>query len=461
MDERVGRPIEHATGQRTLRRRRRLPWVLLLIVLVIVGIILWRHPWTTGQTPASGRHGGAADQAQSVGTATAAFGDVKLVMSGLGTVTPLATVTVRTQINGILQQVAFTEGQMVHRGDFLAQIDPRPYQALLEQAQGALARDQALLRDARLNLQRYATLNRQDSISRQQVDTQHSLVDQYVGTVLTDQAAIDTQRINLAYCHIISPVDGRVGLRQVDAGNYVTTADANGIVVVTKLHPISVIFTLPEDDLPQIERRMAAGESLPVSAWDRGNSAQISTGALETIDNVIDVTTGTVRLRATFANADNALFPNQFVNAKLLVDTLRGAVLVPNPAVQTGTPGSFVYLVKPDDTAAMRVIKTGPSDAANTAVSSGLQAGDVVVVDGADRLKDGSKVRVPQHPASEAASEEQRHEAQRQHRRGQASAADGQATTAPAGGPQSAAPPDQAVQPDTSKPQGRSPSDQR
>ena len=393
MDEQVARPIRQDTAQQSIRRRRGLPWVMMLIVLAVVGVIVWRHPWTKTAGRAGRPEPGEA--AQAVGVGTVHVGDVPMLMGGLGTVTPLATVTVRTQINGILQAVAFSEGQMVHRGDFLAQIDPRPYQALLGQAQGALARDQALLREARLDLARYTTLNQQDSISRQQMDTQDSLVHQYLGEVVTDQAAIDTQRVNLAYCHIVAPVDGRVGLRQVDAGNYVSTTDANGIVVITQLQPISVIFTLPEDDLPPIQRQLAAGARLSVTAWDRANTMTLSQGTLATLDNQIDTTTGTVKLRAVFANADGMLFPNQFVNAKLLVDTLRGATLVPNAAVQTGSPGTFVYVVRPDHTVTIRVIRTGAADSTDTAALAGLRVGDVVVTDGTDRLKEGSTVVLP------------------------------------------------------------------
>ncbi len=407
MDEQVARPIRQDTAQQSIRRRRGLPWVLLLIVLAVVGVIVWRHPWT--KTAGKAGHPEPGETAQAVGVGTVHVGDVPMLMGGLGTVTPLATVTVRTQINGILQTVAFSEGQMVHRGDFLAQIDPRPYQALLGQAQGALARDQALLREARLDLARYTTLNQQDSISRQQMDTQDSLVHQYLGDVVTDQAAIDTQRVNLAYCHIVAPVDGRVGLRQVDAGNYVSTTDANGIVVITQLQPISVIFTLPEDDLPPIQRQLAAGARLSVTAWDRANTMTLSQGQLATLDNQIDTTTGTVKLRAVFANADGMLFPNQFVNAKLLVDTLRGATLVPNAAVQTGSPGTFVYVVRPDHTVTIRVIRTGAADATDTAALSGLRAGDVVVTDGTDRLKEGSTVALPGRVAPAMAPAAARH----------------------------------------------------
>ncbi len=406
------------------RRRRRALLLLLLLAVLLGGVLFW-HPWAprpaVSHDPTAdgglrggpgGGHGGGAPQA--VGVAAAAAGDVAISLTELGTVTPLATVTVKTQINGILTQVAFTEGQMVHRGDFLAQIDPRPYQALLEQYEGNLARDQALLADAQLDLARYQKLNAQDSIARQTVDTQAALVRQDQGTIKADQALIDTQRLNLIYCHITSPVDGRVGLRQVDQGNYVTTGDANGIVVVTTLQPITVIFTLPEDNIPAVAARTHAGATLPVEAWDRADAAKIADGALLTLDTQIDATTGTVKARASFPNADFALFPQQFVNAHLLVDTLHAKVLVPNAAVQRGSPGTFVYLVAADDTVSVRKVVTGPSDITNIAITSGLAPGDRVVVDGADRLHEGSKVSVPADHAGETDAPAGKH-----HRHGQ------------------------------------------
>ncbi len=387
------------------RRRRRMPLLLLvLLAAAIGGLVVW-HPWAVTKPPASSAHGGPA-QSQAVGVATAAPGDVAIALTELGTVTPLATVTVRTQIAGILTQVAFTEGQMVHRGDFLAQVDPRPYQALLDQNEGNLARDQAILANAQLDLARYQKLNSQDSIARQTVDTAAATVRQDQGTIRFDQAAIDTQKLNLVYCHITSPVDGRVGLRQVDQGNYVTTGDTNGIVVVTTLQPISVIFTLPEDSIPAVQKRTRAGATLPVAAWDRGDVAKLADGSLLTLDTQIDPTTGTVKARASFPNQDLALFPQQFVNAHLLVDTLHAPVLVPNAAVQRGSPGTFVYLVGADDTVSVRKVTVGPADSASTSISAGLAAGDRVVVDGADRLHEGAKVTVPADHAEPAAGEQ-------------------------------------------------------
>jgi multidrug efflux system membrane fusion protein len=317
------------------------------------------------------------------------------VLTALGTVTPLATVTVQTQLSGTLQTVAFQEGQMVKKGDLLAQIDPRPYQISLENAEGALARDQALLQTARLDLKRYQTLLAQDSIASQQVDTQASLVQQYIGTVKSDQANIDTYKLDLIYARITAPVSGRVGLRQVDPGNYVTPSLTNGIVVITQLQPISVIFTVSEDNLPQIMKQVQTGAKLSVTAYDRSNTTSLAGGTLETLDNQIDTTTGTLKLRAMFNNQDNLLFPNQFVNARLLVDTIHDAVIVPTSAVLNGSMGQFVYVVKDDSTVTVRPVKIGPVDGERTSIASGLQTGERVVIDGSDRLKEGAKITIP------------------------------------------------------------------
>jgi len=384
-------------------RRLRLGRLLLALLLLLgAGAVTWRV-LAPGPKPTASRHAGALPP-QPVGVATAETGDIRIVLDALGTVTPLATVTVRTQIAGQLQSVGFTEGQMVHKGDFLAQIDPRPYEALLEQYQGQLARDQALLRQSQADLARYQTLLRQDSIARQQAEDQKFLVQQYEGAIHSDQAQIDTQKLNLVYCRITSPVEGRVGLRLVDPGNYVQPSDTNGLFVLTQEQPMSVIFPLPEDDLPQVLRRYHAGASLPVTAYDRSNTTKLAEGTLGTMDNQVDTTTGTWKLRAMFPNTDEMLFPDQFVNVRLLVDTRHDVMTVPTAAVQRGAPGTFVYLVRPDDTVTVRKVVLGPVDGAREQVVSGLAAGDRVVVDGTDRLREGAKVTVQQEGAGKAAA---------------------------------------------------------
>jgi len=332
--------------------------------------------------------------AQTVRTADAVAGEMPIAIDALGIVTPLATVAVKTQISGRLMTVGFQEGQLVKAGDFLAQIDSRPYEAALALAQAQLAKDTSLYEQAQADLARYQTLSKQDSISRQQVEDQQFLVAQNKAAMGSDQAQIDTAKLNIAYCHIVAPVSGRVGLRQVDPGNYLQSSDTTGIVVITQLDPISVVFSTPEDNLPQISARTGAGATLPVTALDRANVKQLATGTLATYDNQIDVTTGTFKLRASFANPDGALFPNQFVNVRLLVDTLKGAILAPNAAIQLGANGSFVYVVNKDSTVSARQVTTGPADTKNTTIVSGLAAGETVVIDGVDRLRDGAKVSV-------------------------------------------------------------------
>ena len=373
----------------------------LILLLVIAALILWLVFRSGPQAPQTGRFqtGGP----MPVGTAAVEKGDMPVALSGLGTVTPLATVTVKTQINGQLTEVAFKEGQMVNKGDFLAQIDPRPYQVALEQAEGQLAKDQAALKNAEVDLARYKTLVAQNSIARQTLDTQAAVVQQDRGVVQADQAQVDTQKLNLTYCRIVAPVSGRVGLRLVDPGNYVQTSDPNGIVVITQLQPISVIFTLPEDNLPTVAQRIHNGASLAATAFDRTGTVKLDTGRLETIDNQMDPTTGTFKLRAIFDNTGETLFPNQFVNVQLLVDTLHGADLIPNAAAQRGAPGTFVYVVKPDETVTAQPVMLGPGNDQKIVVTKGLQPGQIVVTDGADRLKDGAKVRVAHNAAPSAA----------------------------------------------------------
>ena len=393
---------EVPAGAPPVARRSRLSGRIILAVLIAAGLGAGWYWWSqpASQPAARGGSHGFQTPPQPVGAATVDTGDIRIVLNELGTVTSLATVTVKTQINGQLVAVGFTEGQEVKKGDFLAQIDPRPYQVALEQAQGQLAHDLGLLQQAQTNLKRFQTLGRQDSIAQQQVDDQRYLVAQYTGTVQSDQAQVDSAKLNLTYCHIIAPVDGQIGLRQVDPGNYVQTSDSSGVVVITQMQPISVIFSVPEDNLPDIVQRLRAGATLSVDAYDRANVRLLATGQLATLDNLIDTTTGTLKLRAIFANPDGLLYPNQFVNAALLVNTLRNVVRVPVPAVQRGEPGTFVYVVTADsstgaDTVSVRPVKLGPTDGGYVAVLSGLQPGERVVTDGTDRLRDGAAVIVP------------------------------------------------------------------
>lgn len=403
MDERVDRPEPHAepgplSRETRIVRRSRLRGLIILVILLAAGAGAGWYLWTRHATQGAARGGpGRAAQTppQPVGAATIDKGDIRIMLNELGTVTSLDTVTVLTQISGQLTDVGFKEGQVVRKGDFLAQVDPRPYQVALEQAQGTLARDQALLGQAQADLKRYQTLGRQDSIAQQQVEDQRYLVAQYTGTVQTDQGAVDNAKLNLAYCRIVSPIDGQVGLRQVDPGNYVQSSSATGIVVITQMQPISVLFSVAEDELPDIVQRIRSGATLTVEAFDRANVRLLATGQLGTLDNQIDTTTGTVKLRALFANPDELLYPNQFVNARLLVNTMRDAIRVPVQAVQRGEPGTYVYVVNANDTVSVRPVKVGPTDGGFMAVLSGLQVGEKVVTDGTDRLRDGAAVVVP------------------------------------------------------------------
>ncbi len=348
----------------------------------------------TPSRPSSANRGGA-NLAVPVGLATAAKGDIPVVLRALGTVTPLNTVNVKTQITGQLVEVLFKEGQMVKQGELLAVVDPRPYDVALQQATGQMQRDEALLKNAQVDLERYKKLVAQDSIARQQLDTQAALVRQYEAALVIDQALVDAAKLNVTYTKIVAPLTGRIGLRLVDKGNYVTMGDATSICVIIQIQPISVIFPIPEDALPPVRQRLRAGASLEVRVLDRAQKVELSVGKLDTTDNVIDTTTGTVKLRAIFDNVDDSLFPNQFVNVRLLVDTVKDATVVPVAAIQRGQPGIFVYLVKADDTVEIRVVELGATDGERVAVTKGLQVGDQVVIDGTDRLREGAKIRKP------------------------------------------------------------------
>jgi multidrug efflux system membrane fusion protein len=331
---------------------------------------------------------------QRVGAARVITGQMPETIAALGTVTPITTVVVLPQLSGYLTKVGFTEGQEVTKGQFLAQIDPRPYQVQLEQYQGQRAKDMALLNQAKSDLDRYEVLKRKNSISAQQVSDQQFLVQQDQAALRIDQANIDTAKLDLNYCHITAPVTGKVGLRLVDPGNYVTPGSSTGIAVITTIVPITVIFSIPQTELGPVLARMQAGATMTATAYASDDATRIAEGKLTAIDNQMDTSTGTVKLRATFANTDKALFPNEFVNIHLLVNTLQDATLVPSPAVQTGTPGSYVYLVKPDDTVAVQKVTTGPTNGTYTVIAKGLQPGDTVVTDGVDRLSDGAKIAI-------------------------------------------------------------------
>lgn len=373
-------------------RRKKLWWTLGVIALLVLLVLGLRHR-AQSVTPPGGRFG--AGGPISVGVAKVSTGDVPITINALGTVTPLATVTVHPQVNGPLVKIAFTEGQLVKAGDLLAQIDPRPFQAALDQALGQLKRDQALLANAKIDLGRYKTLLAQESVSDQTYATQVSTVAQNEATVAFDQAAVETAQLNLGYCRITSPVAGRVGLRQVDVGNLLQ-ANASTIVIVTQMQPMSVVFTVPEDSVGNVLDHLHRGEKLRVDAFDRSLTNQIASGTLSNSDNQIDTATGTLKLRAMFDNAGLELFPNQFVNAHLILETLHDQIVVPGAALLNGSQGSYVYVVNADNTVSMRQVVAGPTAGDRVAITKGLSTGQTVVVDGADQLRDGAKIILPQ-----------------------------------------------------------------
>ena len=378
------------------RKNRKVGWrwaAVFAVILIAAVAYAFLGRTKTGVSQAAAQAGPAV-RAIPVGAVTAKKGNMNVYIIGLGAVTPVYTVTIKSRVDGQLMEVFFKEGQMVRKDDLLATIDPRPYQAQLLQTEGQLARDQALLKNSRIDLERYQVLWKQDSIPKQQLDTQEYLVRQYEGAVKMDQGLVDNARVQVVYTRITAPISGRVGLRLVDPGNIVHAADANGLLVITQLQPITVIFPIPEDSLPAVLAKLKAGQRLPVDAWDRAEVKKLSSGSLLTVDNQIDTTTGTVRLRAMFENRDNALFPNQFVNAHLLINVLRNTVIVPAGAILRGSQGTFVYAVRPDNTAQVRMVAVGEIQGSNASVQSGLAPGDLVVVDGAERVREGVKVEL-------------------------------------------------------------------
>jgi membrane fusion protein, multidrug efflux system len=388
------------SGIASIRRWR---WLVGLVVIgLAVLFLLPARPKSTTRPSGSG----PPARAVPVAAAAAKRGDVGVYLTGLGTVTALNTVTVRTRVDGELVEVAFQEGQLVRQGDRLAQIDPRPFEVQLAQAQGQQAKDEATLRDAKLDLQRFQVLVQQDSAPQQQLDLQVATVDQLEASLKSDQAQIDSAKLNLVYSRITAPISGRVGLRLVDRGNIVHATDATGLLVITQIQPISVVFTIPADQLPQVVQQRRAGRPLVVEAYDRDLKSKLATGSLLAVDNQIDTSTGTVRLKAVFPNEDEALFPNQFVNARLLVDTLRGAVIIPAAAIERSPQSTFVYVVKPDGTVDKRDVEVQLTEGDQTAIRRGIAPGDVVVVDGLDRLQPGARVAVHEDGATGAAKGE-------------------------------------------------------
>ena len=387
------KPSDKPAPRKKSKARRRLRLLILLAGVATAG--WWIYGRQPQQGPAPQQRAGRLNPntaAMPVVVAPAVTGDIDITLDALGTVTSLATVTIKSLISGYLVNVAYQEGQVVKKGDLLAEIDSRPYQLALQNAEGTLARDQATLQSAELDLKRYQDLAKTNAVSRQQLDQQVALVAQDQANIQSDQAQIETQKLNIVYCHITAPVSGRVGLRLVDQGNYVTPGDATGLVVITQFQPITVIFPVAEDNLPQIAKRLKEARILSVTALDRTGTVKLATGELKIIDNQIDTTTGTVKLRAEFANDDETLFPNQFVNVRLLVDTLKGATVVPSAAIQRGAPGTFVYLLNGEQTVTVKPVKLGPANGDRVAIESGLSPGDRVVVDGADKLRNGAKV---------------------------------------------------------------------
>jgi multidrug efflux system membrane fusion protein len=377
-------------------------WLWLALLVIVCGGLYWyyrgsasaKSDSSTDQTQTSGRGKGrgAGNQTVAVVVAAATKGDMPVLLNGIGNVTPLNTVTIHTRVDGQLISVNFKEGQIVHAGEVLAALDPRPYQVSLEQAEGTLAHDVALLHDAQANYSRYQALWNDQVIPKQQLDTQAATVEQYQGALKTDQGAIDSAKLNLDYCRITAPITGRIGLRLIDPGNIVHASDAGGMLVITQIQPIAVIFTLPQDELPAVYQKLRSNQQLSVDAYDHDNTAKLATGTLLTIDNQIDPTTGTYKLKAVFDNSDFSLFPNQFVNMHLLQDTRRNLSILPAAAIQRGPQGTYVYVVQPDSTVKVRSVNVALTVNNNVGIDNGLNPGEVVVIDGQDKLQDGSKV---------------------------------------------------------------------
>ena len=396
-------PTKVAPVEKPPTHRRRWLYAAILVVLTLAGLFWWyEHAKSAAAAKAaSAKAKSAAAAGVPVVAAQAQTGNIGVYVTGLGAITPIYTVTVKSRVDGQLMSVHFKEGDLVNQGDPLIEIDPRPYEAAVVQAQGALVRDTALLANARVDLVRYTTLVAQEAVPEQTLATQRALVAQYEGTVTNDQGVLDAAKVNVVYCHITSPITGIVGLRLVDPGNIVHSTDTNGMIVITQIQPISVIFTVGEDQLPPILQKIRAGQKLTVEAWDRDLKNKIASGTLSTIDNLIDQTTGTLKLRATFDNENRSLFPNQFVNARLLQQEKTGVTLLPSAAIQRNTNDTYVYLIQANNTVTVRNVKIGTTEGDQSEITSGLSPGDKVVMTGVDKLQEGSKV-APTMPAAAA-----------------------------------------------------------
>ena len=370
-------------------------WAIIIVIILFAGTFYYLRQ---SKQKSSSALADPAPRAVPVSAAAARKGDIGVYINALGTVTPVYTVTVTSRVQGEIINVFYREGQLVHKGDPLLDIDSRPYQASLTQVEGQLAHDQALLNEAKIDLSRYQSAYSQNAIAKQQVDDQEQTVFQYEGTVKNDQGQVENAKVNLVYCHITSPIEGRVGLRLVDPGNIVQANSATPLVVVTQLQPITVIFSVAEDYLPQIQAQLRKGQHMAVDAFDREQQKKLASGSLLTLDNQIDTTTGTLKLKAIFQNEDGSLFANQFVNARLLVDTTHDAILIPTAAIQRNAQGAFVYVIKPDQSASIRNITVGTTDGDSAAVQ-GLQPGENIAVKGFEKLQDGVKVAVQTNPA--------------------------------------------------------------